>query len=347
MVAQVLLLALAHAGSGDPIQGSPSWEERDLHLWTNAARLAPAAFAKDYAAGGCSVEEFTAAERLSVQPLGWSVPLGAVARAHSLDMQRSGVLTHDSSDGRTAVARIQEVYGTDKAFAENVARGFLTARSAVLEGWMCSAGHRENLLDPRWDEVGLGVADTWYTQDLGQGRVDPLPIGIAVHEPREPRSEADILMDVWSPEGTPPDRVEVVLSGETWPLTLTHGAAGAGIWSATVPADGRCTPWFVEATWGTRVERWPEEGSYAWGRCAYDDVEAGWLALQVEAGEGPFDTDVWEDTGGPLDSDPGDTDGDEVDVVPWSNLCSTLGGGLVALPLTVVAAGAVRRRRRS
>jgi uncharacterized protein YkwD len=42
-------------------------------------------------------------------------------------------------------------------YGENVARGYRTAQ-AVMNGWMNSPGHRANILNPRFVDLGVGVA---------------------------------------------------------------------------------------------------------------------------------------------------------------------------------------------
>jgi uncharacterized protein YkwD len=39
---------------------------------------------------------------------------------------------------------------------ENLAGGQTTAASVVAD-WMDSPGHRDNILDPRWRDMGVGV----------------------------------------------------------------------------------------------------------------------------------------------------------------------------------------------
>jgi uncharacterized protein YkwD len=50
--------------------------------------------------------------------------------------------------------RVGYVYGR---IAENVALGYPSAE-AVVEGWMASKGHRENILDDGVMETGIGIA---------------------------------------------------------------------------------------------------------------------------------------------------------------------------------------------
>ena len=180
-----LLAGPAVAGAGDPEAGTPSWAERELHVWSNAARIAPQAFPKDAADGGCTATAW--ASTPPAQPLRFHAGLSRVARQHSADLTAADApLSHDSTDGTSMVERIQPVYGTGKAFGENLAFGYETARRAVLSGWMCSDGHRHNLLNGAYDEVGFGVVGAYMTQDLGDGGGGPDVINMATHFPETP-----------------------------------------------------------------------------------------------------------------------------------------------------------------
>ena len=55
--------------------------------------------------------------------------------------------------------------------AENVALGYPNAET-VVEGWMNSPGHRANILNPTFREIGIGIAHSsegypYYTQVFG------------------------------------------------------------------------------------------------------------------------------------------------------------------------------------
>lgn len=89
--------------------------------------------------------------------------LTAAADHHSLEMVRSGYFGHESADGRHFAQRIKSFYRPRAAsrpwtVGENLiwqARR-LTARAAVVS-WLASPGHRENLLEPAFREVGVSA----------------------------------------------------------------------------------------------------------------------------------------------------------------------------------------------
>ena len=57
-----------------------------------------------------------------------------------------------------------------RTVGENVAYGYPTGRAAVNQGWMHSAGHRRNILNPAFRLLGTGArksADgTWYAAQV-------------------------------------------------------------------------------------------------------------------------------------------------------------------------------------
>lgn len=82
--------------------------------------------------------------------------LAAAATGHSRDMADNGYFDHSSLDGRNFVDRAAAA-GYDHAMSENIAKGYPDAAS-VIDGWMNSPGHRDNLLNCDAKAVGIGVA---------------------------------------------------------------------------------------------------------------------------------------------------------------------------------------------
>ena len=97
-----------------------------------------------------------------LRPLRLHARLTAAANSHSLDMVASGYFGHESSDGRSFAARIKGFYKPAPRRAWAVGENLiwqsrrLTARTAVTR-WLDSPGHRENLLRPRYRDVGISA----------------------------------------------------------------------------------------------------------------------------------------------------------------------------------------------
>jgi uncharacterized protein YkwD len=101
--------------------------------------------------------------------------LRCAARKHSKDMGVKNFFSHTGSNGSTFVQRIQLAgYTNWLAAAENIAAGQTTAL-AVVNGWMNSTGHCNNIMNPNLKHLGVGYyyAATatykhYWTQDFGR-----------------------------------------------------------------------------------------------------------------------------------------------------------------------------------
>jgi uncharacterized protein YkwD len=91
----------------------------------------------------------------AVPPLALSPQLSEAARAHARDLARNNMLSHAGSDGSSPAERVTRTGYPWRTVGENVAAGPTTAES-VMEGWLASPGHCENLMSPRFAEMGLG-----------------------------------------------------------------------------------------------------------------------------------------------------------------------------------------------
>ncbi|MBT2456297.1 CAP domain-containing protein [Streptomyces sp. ISL-86] len=97
--------------------------------------------------------------------------LTKAAQDHSADMAAHGTMSHTGSDGSDAGQRITRAGYTWSSYGENVAYGYSTAEK-VMEGWMNSPGHRQNILNCSFKEIGIGLAqpNSYWTQDFGTAR---------------------------------------------------------------------------------------------------------------------------------------------------------------------------------
>jgi uncharacterized protein YkwD len=106
-------------------------------------------------------------ERPSRCPLTVDDRLTASAQGHSSDMADQNYFSHTSKDGRTFDQRIKAA-GYPRPGAENIAKGQRTA-AQVMESWMDSPGHRDNILNCSYKAIGVAV-DTrgfYWTQNFG------------------------------------------------------------------------------------------------------------------------------------------------------------------------------------
>ncbi|MEU1896268.1 CAP domain-containing protein [Streptomyces pristinaespiralis] len=101
-------------------------------------------------------------------PVTLNAKLSKAAQAHSEDMAAHRNMSHTGSDGSDPGARITRAGYTWSTYGENVAYGYATPES-VMAGWMASPGHKRNILDCGFKEIGVGLAqpDNYWTQDFG------------------------------------------------------------------------------------------------------------------------------------------------------------------------------------
>jgi uncharacterized protein YkwD len=98
--------------------------------------------------------------------------LASAAQAHSADMATNNYFAHDSRDGRTAFDRMTAAGYRFSTAGENIALGYRTATD-VMNGWLNSAGHRANILNCSFTNIGIGYAvsssgSPYWTQDFGR-----------------------------------------------------------------------------------------------------------------------------------------------------------------------------------
>jgi uncharacterized protein YkwD len=95
--------------------------------------------------------------------LGYNGTLEQSSVAHSLDMVGQAYFAHQSLDGRTLVDRIRAAGyiddGVEWSVGENLAwgTGTLASPRSIVQAWMNSTGHRENILRNTFREAGLGI----------------------------------------------------------------------------------------------------------------------------------------------------------------------------------------------
>jgi hypothetical protein len=89
------------------------------------------------------------------EPLKWDAALATAAREHCLQMAAEGPISHRYGGEPGLAARAAQAGAHFSLVEENVAFG--PDPAAINEGWLRSPGHRENLLNPQVDRVGVAV----------------------------------------------------------------------------------------------------------------------------------------------------------------------------------------------
>lgn len=90
-------------------------------------------------------------------PLSPNSALHTAAQRESDDMAENLRMSHTGSDGSTVGTRATAAGYSWQLIGENIAVGYSSA-SSVMDGWMASAGHRANILNASFVDIGVAVS---------------------------------------------------------------------------------------------------------------------------------------------------------------------------------------------
>jgi uncharacterized protein YkwD len=113
--------------------------------------------------------------RYRLRPLRLNDKLGSAAGRHSREMVDRRYFSHDSPDGTSCVQRMLDTHyvppRTSWWLGENIGWGSATLAqpAALVRMWMNSPGHRANILDPHFRDVGIGIEPGVPVHGVGGG----------------------------------------------------------------------------------------------------------------------------------------------------------------------------------
>ncbi len=90
-------------------------------------------------------------------PLTLSATLANVAFGHAADMAGHDYFEHQDLTGRSPAQRVRAGGYEEKLVGENIAYGPKSI-DEVVQGWLDSPDHCENIMDPRFSEMGVAFA---------------------------------------------------------------------------------------------------------------------------------------------------------------------------------------------
>lgn len=105
------------------------------------------------------------------------------AQKHAVDMYENNYFSHENPAGEDFRERIRQTgYGNIDArecncsgytvsYGENNAKGQFTAEQAVRD-WMNSEDHRKNILNPKYDHIGIGLRGDVWVQNFGRIKIE-------------------------------------------------------------------------------------------------------------------------------------------------------------------------------
>jgi uncharacterized protein YkwD len=157
-LAAVALTSCASAGDAVVAQESSAAVSAHVVELVNAARSN---------SRKCGSERFAAAPSLKV-----SEKLNIAATGHARDMARKKFFEHRGSDGSQPKDRVIRAGYQPRLTGENIAFGPESA-AEVVAGWLASPGHCANIMDSRFQSIGIGIAvgrkpgEIYWVQNFG------------------------------------------------------------------------------------------------------------------------------------------------------------------------------------
>lgn len=107
-----------------------------------------------------------------LRTFGWHPTIAQIATGHSQDMAQRDYFSHDSPEGHDFVYRYSQTgfhcqvavsatmyyTGAENIFFLEGYYGEDRIAQTVVDGWMQSEGHRQNILTPEFQNEGIGIA---------------------------------------------------------------------------------------------------------------------------------------------------------------------------------------------
>lgn len=165
-IAALMVALLSNASASDAVVGKKS----DSQVRARVVELVNVARSN---ARRCGRERFAAAP-----PLAASQQLNEAAATHARDMARRKFFEHRGSNGSQPKDRVMRAGYQPRLTGENIAYGPESAEE-VVAGWLASPGHCANIMEPRFQDIGVGVAvgrkrgQIYWVQEFGLPRRQP------------------------------------------------------------------------------------------------------------------------------------------------------------------------------
>ncbi|GAC1664882.1 MAG: CAP domain-containing protein [Steroidobacteraceae bacterium] len=90
-------------------------------------------------------------------PMSLSATLAGVASGHAIDMAEHNYFEHQDLSGKSPADRVRAVGYREKLVGENIAYGPDSVEE-VVQGWLDSPGHCENMMNPRFAQMGIAYS---------------------------------------------------------------------------------------------------------------------------------------------------------------------------------------------
>lgn len=100
----------------------------------------------------------TARNRAGLAPVFTHEELSRIAKKHSEEMKRTGLLNHNLTGQGNLAKRLSKARISFVSFGENLARSNIPVPAFIHDQFMQSPAHRENILNPRFTHCGISIS---------------------------------------------------------------------------------------------------------------------------------------------------------------------------------------------
>ncbi len=121
-------------------------------------------------------------QSVGVSILNQNTKLSSSAQKKAQDMLDRQYFEHDSPEGIGVSDLAEDVNYEYIIVGENLARGDFKSASEVVDAWMNSPAHKENILNPKFKEIGIGIVygkydgfDSWILVQHFGASIDSCP----------------------------------------------------------------------------------------------------------------------------------------------------------------------------
>lgn len=209
-----------------------------IGLFINAAmstRSGVLGYATNMTANGLLANTNVQREQNKLSDLTINAALSEAAQAKANDMISRNYWSHTTPDGKEPWIFIDQTGYQYQAAGENLAYGF-TSSTGAITGWMNSPGHRANILNSDYREVGFGIANSPNYQKEGQQTIVvamyATPSSRTAVAAAEPASGQPLAIGTNSQSGKL--SVSAVVPGQTKVARVQMATSGGAPWSVYI-----------------------------------------------------------------------------------------------------------------
>ena len=204
--------------------------------------------------------------------------LAKAAQAKADDMLSKGYFSHNTPDGRTPWTFIEDAGYNYLMAGENLAVNFTEAEN-VEDAWMNSPGHKANILNKNFEEIGIGISQGQYQ---GHNAI------FVVQMFGTPAEQKITLTDVPTPVATgqsEPSLGEEVAAESESPV-LAIATASAKLENGQIKVQAQTTPGAVKVTanFGQRaVMLYPRSDQLWEGNVSLAELTENYTTIKIRA----------------------------------------------------------------